>query len=140
MSDATSPVGLTTARSEDPGSAASSLQSLPFRHEAESSSFPGAGVLLLMLLLMVAVWAWWAGRGRGLARWQSGRRRPIALLGRAAAVSDGVQIVDSVRFDVGGRVHVVQWRDEQILFATHGASPIVVLGRRSASPRDPEAA
>jgi len=110
--------------------ASASAPALPFRRDGDELSFPLGGALLLLALLAVAVWAWTVGR-RGRA---GAPRLPFPLQAwrerSAGAAEEPVRIVGGARLDVGGRVHVVEWRGQQVLVAINGASPPVVLARR----------
>jgi hypothetical protein len=81
-----------------------------------------------VFLLVIAAWAWWTASRRGLQPWRTIIRSRSFL--PAGARPGGTRIVESIRLDVGGRVHVIEWRDEHILVAVNGAGPAVVLARR----------
>jgi hypothetical protein len=106
--------------------ASASAPALPFRRDGDDLSFPLGGALLLLALLAVAVWAWTVGRRRGA----SAPRLAFPFQRPAGAAEEPVRIVGGARLDVGGRVHVVEWRGQQVLVAINGASPPVVLARR----------
>ena len=92
---------------------------------------------MLVLLLVIAAWAWWSAHRRGSAPWQAFLKRPGTLLSADAAGSR-VRIIESARFDAGARVHVVEWRDQQLLVAVNGASTPVLLARHDAGTASSE--
>lgn len=113
-------------------------QALPFRRDGDDAPFPLAGAILLLALIAVAAWAWTIGR-------RSPRTGPAFLSGKwpflghsPSASGEQIRVVGSARLDLGGRVHVVEWRGQQVLVAVNGASAPVVLARRDIADPAPE--
>jgi len=130
-----------SAAAPPPGAfvASASAAPLPFRRDGDEFSFPLGGALLLLGLLTVALWAWTTGRRGGPARLPP----PFGLRGMrglgANAVEEPVRVVGGARLDVGGRVHVVEWRGQQVLVAVNaGSSPVVLASRRLDEAAAPE--
>ncbi len=110
-----------------PLAAASQASSpLMFRREPEAPAFPTAGLVFMLFLMGIAAFGWWLRKRRGGA---AAGARPWVFGGLASNKSPDLKLVSSLRLDAGTRLHVVEWKNRQVLLAVQGTHAPVVLDR-----------